>query len=491
MSRGAAGFCAFVIAIALISSTCNGDNGASDIARAPGFDGKTITIGAVTTVNGVLSPVGRAMTAGNRLYWDELNAQGGVAGKYPVVLREGDAKNFESVAVVEYDAMADNIVLLNQIQYTRAIRAILPRLKMQGVVALPGSSDADWIDEPNLLPIGAPSDIQAINGIVHHLKENPNEGRLCSLWEDATYGRWGFDGVKFALAQLGLTLDAQLTFGPIEQNFEPSLDKLQAAGCEAVVYSGLPFHTRALLREAQARGFAPRWILLSRGWETDLTQGEPLATYMAETVRVVADGPAWGDRSVPGMKRMLSALEAYAADQQPDLWFTYGYAQSMLAHRVLEAAAVRGDLSRAGISIAANSLGTVDFGGLMGGYRYGVGPGDRDPPRGSTVFSVDPGVPGGLRVVAQVTDEIAIRYRFSNSSATIPTETENETKASCDAKHGLNFTPDLRCMMHVWVADGQENPDGVFHYWNKSLYAQQVAAGNTNPPLESEATITQ
>ena len=76
---------------------------------------------------------------------------------------------------------------------------------------------------------------------------------------------------------------------------------------------------------------------------------------------------------------------------------------------------------------------------------------------------------------------------FTNPGAA----TENETKESCDAKHGLNFTPDLRWMMHVWVVDGQENPDGVFHYLNSDLYRRQLAAGNTNPPLEAEGTIAQ
>lgn len=413
MSFVRACLCACVIAGAFASGACSGGSG-SDIKRAPGFDGKTITVGAITTVDGVLSPVGRAITAGNRLYWDELNAQGGVAGKYPVELRVGDARDFESVAVVEYDAMVDSVVLLNQIQYTRSIRAILPRLKMQDVVALPGSRDADWIGEPNLLPIGAPDDIQAINGIAQYVEEKPAKRNLCSLWEDDTYGRWGFDGLKFAVSQLGLSLDAQRRFGPIEQNFGPALDELQSARCEAVVFSGLPFHTRALLSQAQARGFAPRWIILSRGWQTDLAQGEPLSTYMAETVRVVAEGPAWGDDSVPGMKRMLSAVARYGAEQQPDLWFTYGYAQSWLAHRVFEEAVARHDLSRSGMLTAARSLGKVDFGGLVGAYTYGDGPADRHPPRGSTVFTVDAAAPGALSVVAELQSDIAMSYGFSS-----------------------------------------------------------------------------
>lgn len=59
---------------------------------------------------------------------------------------------------------------------------------------------------------------------------------------------------------------------------------------------------------------------------------------------------------------------------------------------------------------------------------------------------------------------------------------EGETKASCTAKGG-SFTPDLRWMMHVWVAPGHDNPDGVFAYLNRDLFEkQQAAAAAANPP---------
>ncbi len=52
---------------------------------------------------------------------------------------------------------------------------------------------------------------------------------------------------------------------------------------------------------------------------------------------------------------------------------------------------------------------------------------------------------------------------------------EGETRESCAAKGG-GFTPDLRWMMHVWVAPLQDNPDGVFAYLNNDLFQKQQAA---------------
>lgn len=85
--------------------------------------------------------------------------------------------------------------------------------------------------------------------------------------------------------------------------------------------------------------------------------------------------------------------------QAPDAWFSFGYAQSMAVHAVLEEALRAGDLSRRGIQAAGSAVGTVDFGGLLGDYDYGSGASDREPPRASTIFAIDPAVPGGLAVV--------------------------------------------------------------------------------------------
>ncbi len=59
---------------------------------------------------------------------------------------------------------------------------------------------------------------------------------------------------------------------------------------------------------------------------------------------------------------------------------------------------------------------------------------------------------------------------------------EGETRESCKAKGGT-YTPDLRWMMHVWVAPGHDNPDGIFVYLNRDLFEkQQAAAAAANPP---------
>lgn len=67
---------------------------------------------------------------------------------------------------------------------------------------------------------------------------------------------------------------------------------------------------------------------------------------------------------------------------------------------------------------------------------------------------------------------------------------EGETPESCKAKGG-SYTAALKWMMHVWVAPGHDNPDGVFSYLNGALFQQQQAAGNTGAPVQQNGTIPQ
>ncbi len=407
-----------VLSAALLAATCSASNSdraprhAPEMrapAPAPGFDGKEIHLGIVSPRTGLSADIGAAISTGNRLYWDNVNAQGGIAGKYRVQLIAIDAQDFESVAVQGFDAVQSGVVLFNQIYGTRAIRAILPRLRMLGMIAAPATFDDDWIREPNLLPVGAPSDLQAINAIAYVAQHAGGERQpLCVLREDDTYGRWGDDGIKFASRSLGVPVVADLTFEPIATDFHEQLDALTAAHCRIVIYSGLPFHTQGLMSQAVRQRFAPRWIGLARGWRASFATDPAIRSYLEAHFWLASEGPTWGDTSVPGMAKLVDA--ARRANVMPDANVMFGYIQSMAVRRVLERAVAHRDLSRASVLNATGELGRVSFEGLVGDYSYGVRAIDRDPPRATTIFAVDPSAPGGLVVRDRVASETARKF---------------------------------------------------------------------------------
>ena len=162
--------------------------------------------------------------------------------------------------------------------------------------------------------------------------------------------------------------------------------------------TGLPSNTGQILGTAAKLGFEPQWIGQAPTWIPALSESKDLLPTLRRSYLVVSDGPQWGDTSVPGMRKMLADIAAHRPDQRPDIYFAAGYAQAKAVTALLEAAVAGGDLSRAGIVAAQRRLGTVDLEGLFGNYGYGA-PEQRNPTRTTTIFRVNPAVPGALEAV--------------------------------------------------------------------------------------------
>ncbi len=178
------------------------------------------------------------------------------------------------------------------------------------------------------------------------------------------------------------------------------------SGCDAVWLVALPTATIPLMGQAASQNVNLQWLGQAPTWVSLLAQGATGA-YTSKHYWLAAQGPQWGDTSVPGMKQMLDDIQRFDPKQGPDIYFAFGYAQAFTVAKLLEKAVSLGDLSRAGIQKALNELGTVDTLGLAGTYTYGP-PAQRVPPRESTIFVADPTAPGGLR---------ALKTNFISSAA--------------------------------------------------------------------------
>jgi len=397
--------------LALVAAACGSDTsttsttttggGSAALKAVPGFDpaGKTIRVGIITPLTGAVASIGKPLTAGNEVYFNKVNAKGGVAGKYKIAFDERDSAYVPQQAVQAYNELKGNVVLFAQVLGTASTKAVLTSLKADGVVASPASLDADWVREPNLLPIGGPYQIQAINALTWYVTEGGGMGKkICSLAQDDAYGQAGLQGVDFAAQKNGFTLAAKQSFTATKGDAaSAAVQGLKDAACDAVFLVSTPSDTGKLLGLAATKGFAPQWIGQSPSY-TGALAASPLKDYLAKSFMVASEGTEWGDTSVTGMKDMIADIASFKPDQQPDYYFAFGYNQARAVVQVLEKAVSLGDLSRDGIKKAMEQVGTLTFDGLTGDYPYGKAA-DRVFPRETTLFKVDPAKPVGLAVV--------------------------------------------------------------------------------------------
>ena len=160
-------------------TTANGGTAPPPPASA-GFDGTTITVGAISPLTGRAAVIGEPLTAGNQVYFDALNAKGGVAGRYPVKIEALDSKYEQQTAIQQFQASKDKVAMYVQILGTAIVDAALTQLETDGILAGPASLDAFWVRQPNLMPIGGPYQIQVINGMDYAVRNLDAKTRSCA-----------------------------------------------------------------------------------------------------------------------------------------------------------------------------------------------------------------------------------------------------------------------------------------------------------------------
>jgi ABC-type branched-subunit amino acid transport system substrate-binding protein len=219
------------------------------------------------------------------------------------------------------------------------------------------------------------------------------------IYQDDAYGQDGLTGYNEAIGCYSLSNVAQATYELTDTQFVTQVSKMKQAGAQYVVLTAIPTVAASIIGTAAQLGYTPHWILNSPAWANGLLGVSPAFTGLLQaTVWVVAQGATWGDTSQPGMAEMLSNIQKYAPSQQPDGYFQFGYAEAKVTYAILKKAADSGDLTRAGLLKAFNSLGSVDLGGLFGATaHYGASPNDRVPTRDNSVYGIDTTIPNNFK----------------------------------------------------------------------------------------------
>jgi ABC-type branched-subunit amino acid transport system substrate-binding protein len=411
---------AIVFAVGLVAAACgrdsnktsSGTSGNKSLANAPGFDGTTIKVGALTPLSGpVADPIGLPLTAGGDVYWQKVNAAGGVAGKYKVEVVKEDNQYDIGQTKAKYAKIKNDVVLFSQILGTPPTAAVLQDLKTDNIVASPASLDAAWVREPNLLPIGSTYQLQFINGADYLIKQKGFKSKpICMVALEGAYGDAGKQGLEFAATQLGFKVAAIARYKTGDQDFTAQIQQLKNASCAAVFLTSLPGETGKIIGTGAQLGFTPQWVGQSPTWVSALAASQ-VGPLLQKSFLWTSEGTTWGDETVPGMKDMIADIKTYKPDQKPDVYFTFGYVQALGVHQLLEQAVKDGSLDRAAIKKTIEEV-SIDYKGLLGNYTYGA-PAKRDPSRSTVIFSVDPAVPGALKKLTEVNSDAAKAYKFS------------------------------------------------------------------------------
>jgi ABC-type branched-subunit amino acid transport system substrate-binding protein len=245
--------------------------------------------------------------------------------------------------------------------------------------------------------VGTPYRLQVENAFDYVVnKVGDKNPKTAIIYQNDDYGQDGLTGYKESISAYNLNDVAQVPFTAGATDVTAQAAQLKASGAKFVFVTATPTDAATILGTAAKLGYTPQWILQSPAFHPVLLT-TPVAPVLEHFAWVISQGAAWGDQSVPGMVQMLADVQKYQPDEQPNGFFEFGYAEAIVTAAILKKAADNHDLTRAGLLSAFNSLGTVSIMGLLPDAHYGAQPNQRVPTRDSSVYALDPKVPGSVK----------------------------------------------------------------------------------------------
>jgi ABC-type branched-subunit amino acid transport system substrate-binding protein len=397
------------------ASSSSSSSSTSSLKTGPGVDttNKTITLGILSPYSGpVADPIGKPLARGVEVYFDSVNANGGIDG-YKVKFLQEDTQYNPQLQVQLYNQIHNQVAMIADSLGTPTTFAIKDLATADHMLVSAATLSSALAREKYLILVGTPYRLQVENAfdyVVNKLGiQNPSVG---IIYQNDEYGQDGLTGYKEAVSFYHLHDVGQATYGATDTDFTAQVSQLKAAGAKYVFLTAIPTATAGIIGTAYKLGYNPQWILQSPAFAQALLAVPALVPLLSHAW-LVSQGATWGDTSQPGMAQMLNDVAKYAPDQKPDGFFQFGYTESKITYEILKKALDSNDITRDGLLTAFESLKNVDLGGLLPPVTYGSSPNERVPTRDNIIFAIDPTQPTGVRPLsADFTGGAAMQSQF-------------------------------------------------------------------------------
>jgi len=411
---------ALLAVLVLVATACR-----TEVKTSVGVEAKVIKLGEITPLTGPASALGKPLTRGHEVYFQYVNeVLGGVGQKLPkeerfkVELITLDSQYRPDIQVQQYNALKDKVLMIAQSLGTAHTNAILAQINEDKILTAAATLASDWPKQKYIVAAGAPYPAQFIN-VAQYLKDKGVTPKAGIIYQDDDYGADGVKGLEFAAKQFGFQIVARASYKSGDTSFAAQVTAMRTGGADHVFLATLPSATGPIIGTAATLSYAAQFIGLSPSWIGALTgtaaQPSPILPYLQRYMWVVTDAQcAWGDTKAgcEGMKELIENHAKFGKDQPPDYYFIFGYTQARVVHQILEKAVEQGDLTRAGVVKAFESLKNVNMGGLLNPISYGSECKDKVPATGSTIWKIDPAQPISLASVATVDSPAVKQFPF-------------------------------------------------------------------------------
>jgi ABC-type branched-subunit amino acid transport system substrate-binding protein len=405
-----------------------GEEPAGEVATDVGVDleASTITIGLLSDLSGPFSPLVGLINSGHEIYWESVNADGGING-LTVELAVRDTGYDVETHVQLYEELKTEVVAFGHSTGSPHTVAINPQLQADGILAVPLTWYSGWSDpliNANLVPHGTPYCIEAMNMIEYLTLQDPEAATIAIASSPGDYGQDSNAGAVLVAEALGLEVVYDGT-GVIVASDPATLAEvaggIAGSAADLVWVTTDPTSFGGIYGQTLAAGFSGAlWSGAGPTWNPALVAPDsPIAEPLSNDFYVSAYYAPWAAES-EGNQMVRDLVAEFAPDLEPRDYYAEGVIEATIMHQALLAAYEAGDITQAGVLSAAKSLEAVSFGGLAPDETY-VGEANDRLQRAIFISRPDPaGLAGGTStgvtlVESMYTSDLAAAYEFNET----------------------------------------------------------------------------
>lgn len=321
-----------------------------------------IVLGQSAPFTGPAAQLGVQFNLGAKLFFDQLNAQGGVGKRLVEIRTMDDGYEPERCAENTRKLIADDVFALFGYIGTPTSLAALPIFTKEKVPFFGPFTGAEALRQPfNRLIFHVRASYYDETALIVRQLTNLGLKKIAVLFQNDAYGKTGLDGVNKALAEIKLAPVATATVERNSTDVKAAVEKLVAAAPDAVVQITAYASAAAFVRAARKAGFGGTFYNVS------FVGTQALADELGKdgagvVVSQVVPSPYQPSRQIT--REFLEAIKKGGDKVQPNYSSMEGYLAARIFTEGLRQAQASGKITRENFITGTESIGNQVISGF-------------------------------------------------------------------------------------------------------------------------------
>jgi ABC-type branched-subunit amino acid transport system substrate-binding protein len=386
-------------------STESGDSGG--VKTGPGVTKDKITLAALTDLTGPYAALGKGVTQAQKLYYDQLNAAGGVCGrKIDFVVRDHGYDVQKALAA--YSEVGPRSAAIPQVIGSPITIALKSRLENDHMLTIPQAWAHTLLGSKYIQITSTTYDLDIVNGVdfLTRTKGIKKGDKVGHLFLEGDYGQSALAGARHAATKSGLSLVEQQVKAT-DADMTAQVGAFKKAGVKAILVSVSPKQAASVVGVAAATGLNVPFVASNSAYAQQLL-ATPVGPIMQKNYFIMTAAPPFSVKN-PAMEKLAGEYQMAYKGQPLDSAVYSGHSTAAIVGEALKKACADKDLTRDGITNAHRANAAFEIG--TGGPPMDFTQFTRPASRASYVVKPDKAALGGTTLVEEAKEsELAKGY---------------------------------------------------------------------------------